>query len=653
MKEAGVWNSPAPSRPTGPTDEQLSAELRKWTGGTPAVQPVGELLDRHWEAAFTYARLCTDGPGPAGMLTTAAFTRLFGETLRHHGPAFAWRPHLLVTVRRIAAEWDGDHRRTSLHPDLTAASRDGTRPAALLLPPPERRLLSGAFQRLPQSARCLLWHAEAESEPLDVPALLLGLDVEGAGVERDRARDRLREECLQLHRELAPGAECRTYQRMLDVTCRRAHAAVDPDLAVHLDGCAHCRHTADQLTRFPDGLGTALAEAVLGWGARAYAERRARAAEPGAAPVPVPERAAEAALLDLSGRPDTGTLPPPPAPLPGDGPATEAPASPVPRARRRGGPRPGGTPAGAGSRAARKAARRATRRRHLAVGALTVGAVVVLPLVLWSAAGSDEDGTGRDAAARPSATPEDGRDRGRGGPSRAGADGAAVQGALRGRLHNSAADLCVAVVGNRVAEDAETELTACSSAAVQQWTYERDGLLRNVARPDLCLDSRLGYAVRLAACADGTGDRAGAMRYDFTVRGALIPRSDQRLALAPAATDGSGALVLKNRTDDDPQRWTLDDAAPDLRMKAVTWDTEITAPPASTPSPVPPAAPAPSTTAPRPTTSAPACADGPTCAESGREDAAAHDHGYGGGFGYGDGRSRQDGDDPRYDRRRR
>ncbi|CAL9342409.1 hypothetical protein SUDANB70_00303 [Streptomyces sp. enrichment culture] len=644
-----MWNSPAPSRPSGPTDEQLSDELRKWTGGTPAVQPVGELLDRHWEAAFTYARLCTDGPGPAGMLTTAAFTRLFGETLRHHGPAFAWRPHLLVTVRRIAAEWEGDHRRASLHPDLTAASRDGTRPAALL-PPPERRLLSGAFQRLPQSARCLLWHAEAESEPLDVPALLLGLDTEGARVERDRARDRLREECLQLHRELAPGTECRNYQRMLDVTCRRAHAAVDPDLAAHLDGCTHCRHTADQLSRFPDGLGTALAEAVLGWGARPYAESRARAAGPGTARVPAPGRAAEAALLGLPSRPDTGT-PPPPAGLPGEGPVDGAPSSPAPRARRRTGPRPGGAPAGAGSRAARKAARRATRRRHLAAGALTVTAVVVLPLVLWSAAGSDEDTTGRDAAARPSAPAEDGRDGDGGGTSRAGAEGGAVEGALRGRLHNSASDLCVAVVGDRAAEDAETELTACSSAAVQQWTYERDGLLRNVTRPDLCLDSRLGYAVRLAACADATGGRAGSMRYDFTVRGALIPRSDQRLALAPAATDGSGALVLKNRTDDDPQRWTLDDAAPDLRMKAVTWDSEVTGPSASPAgSPVPPAAapapaaPAPSTTAPRPAPSGTGCADGRACAEDGRAEA--------GGHGYGDGgRGHHDRDGHRYDGR--
>ena len=42
-----------------------------------------------------------------------------------------------------------------LHPDLRAASADPI--AARLLPPTGRRLFSQAFQRLPQSARALLW----------------------------------------------------------------------------------------------------------------------------------------------------------------------------------------------------------------------------------------------------------------------------------------------------------------------------------------------------------------------------------------------------------------------------------------------------------------------------------------------------------------
>ncbi|WP_316741742.1 RICIN domain-containing protein [Streptomyces sp. MK7] len=279
MKDPGLSHSPEPPGPFDATDQQLSTELSKWTGATPALRPVGQLLDRHWEAAFAYARLCTDGPHPAGMLTTASFTRLFGQTLRQAGPTAAWRPQLLITVRRIAAEWAADHRREMLHPELRAAAADD-RIAARLLPAADRRLLPQAFQRLPQTARALLWHADVEAEPLAVPARLLGIDEEDARVGLRRARERLREECLQAHRELAPAQDCLRYFRLLDVTWRRGGVDIDPDLREHLARCTHCRYTADQLARFDDGLGTALAEGVLGWGAREYRESRAAGAAP-------------------------------------------------------------------------------------------------------------------------------------------------------------------------------------------------------------------------------------------------------------------------------------------------------------------------------------------------------------------------------------
>ncbi|MGW4317653.1 ricin-type beta-trefoil lectin domain protein, partial [Streptomyces sp. NPDC004684] len=285
MKNPGPSPFPEPSGPFGSTDQELSEELRKWTGATPALNPVGELLDRHWEAAFAYARLCTAGPHPAGMLTTQAFTRLFGQSLRRTGPTAAWRPRLLVTVRRIAGEWGADHRREMLHPELRAAAGTGAdageRVTASLLPPVERRLLSRAFQRLPQTAAALLWHAEVEAEPPAAPARLLGLDEAGARLELGRARERLREECLQVHRELAPDQDCLRYFRLLDVTYRRGGIDVDPDLRQHLAGCTHCRHTAGQLAPFNSDLGTALAEGVLGWRAREYRVLRlAAAAEP-------------------------------------------------------------------------------------------------------------------------------------------------------------------------------------------------------------------------------------------------------------------------------------------------------------------------------------------------------------------------------------
>lgn len=619
MNDAGLSNSPAPARPSDATDEQLSAELKKWSGTTPALQPVGELLDRHWEAAFAYARLCTDGPRPAGMLTTAAFTRLFGESLRQTGPTAAWRPALLVTVRRIAAEWDTDRSRELLHPELRGGVGSGDRVAARLLPAPGRRLLSGAFQRLPQSARCLLWHTEVESEPLGIPAALLGLDdEEDARVELRRARERLREECLQVHRELAPEQECRHYLRLLDVTYRRGGVDLDPDLRGHLERCKHCRHTADQLHQFNGGLGLALAEAVLGWGARAYLESRAPSAD---------DTADTAAVAEF-----------PPSPLAGEAftSAAAAATAPGPRTARR-----------AASRRSTHKAARSTSRRNLTAAVLTVSGLIVLPLVLWSSLGSSDE-TGSNDAGRTSEAPGSDAASSTTNPSWVGA-GQAEQGELLGRLHNVQSGLCVGVVGKKAVKGAETELAECSTAEGQQWSYETDGFLRSVADPDLCLDSHLGYSVRLARCTGASKPDTKDIRYDFTLQGTLVPRWDQELALTPAATDGSGALVLKTRDDSSPQRWVFDTSKTDLQMEAVNWDADNSpvATPSTTPTPksskkptaTPSATPTTPQASPTPSSSSPTngyCAYYPYyCSWNGE-----YGGGYGYGYGYGSGSGR-------------
>ncbi|MEU6549474.1 ricin-type beta-trefoil lectin domain protein [Streptomyces sp. NPDC046915] len=705
MNDAGLSNSPTSARPFDIPDEQLSAELKKWTGATPALHPVGELLDRHWEAAFAYARLCTDGPRAAGMLTTAAFTRLFGASLRQAGPTSAWRPQLLVTVRRIAAEWDNDGRQELLHPGLRPGPGDGDRAAARLLPSAHRRLISRAFQRLPQSARAVLWHAEVESEPLAIPAGLLGLDEEGARVELRRAQERLRDECLQAHRELSDQDDCLRYSRMLDVTYRRAGVDVDPDLQQHLNGCRHCRDTADQLDRFNTGLGLALAEAVLGWGAAAYVEARAALAEeavepgPGAGPAgsahaaaiaagltggeafsgPAPAFAGGESFTDPAPRPLDGDPFPAPAPGPAGGEhlaAPEAapmagqefaPAPPAPtteprhqgaatgrsasRSRRRTASRasaPGTEPAAAGTsgpsasgptarsasrRSALRAARR-VRRRNLAVAVATVSGLVVLPLVLWTVLGSG-DGAAPVASGKDAGKPNSGS--ATTNPSWVGS-GQTAKGALRGRLHNIASGLCVGIVGKKAVKGAETELTTCSSAASQQWTYDTDGLLRNDADPGLCLDSHLGYSVQLAPCTAASGTN---LRYDFTLQGALVPRGQQDLALAPAATDGAGALVVKTRADTDVQRWAMDTSKPDLQMQNVNWDADST-PLTTSPTPAAPKTPSP---APSPSTAEPTPSSAsPTPSSTGSTDMCAYNpyycdsdgNGqYGGGWGHG------------------
>lgn len=581
MNDPSLSHSPTAARLFEVPDERLAADLKKSPGNTPAHYPVGELLDRHWEAVFSYARLCTHGVRPAGMLTTASFTRLFGESLRQTGPTAAWRPQLLVTVRRIAAEWLGDQRRELLHPELLAGSDRENRATARLLPPEGRRLLYRAFQRLPEPARCLLWHREADAEQLEVPAALLGLAAEDAPVELRRARERLREGCLEIHRELAPEQECRRYHRMLDVSLRRGGVDLDPDLRGHMARCVHCRYAADQLNQFNGSLALPLAEAVLGWGARAYVESRpgrATAIEEATEP-PAADRAAGGATTAAPAAPGDFFAPVdaplPPGLAPRAAPHGQSPAGSRPPARR---------PATTHRATTHKAARRTPRRRNVAFAVLTVSTLILVPLVLW-AAGSGSDGEGGMADGNGSQAPGAGSDAAPGAnPSWIGT-GDQASGAVRGRLRNSATGLCVAIVGKKPAKGVETDLTSCTSASAQQWSYEVDGLLRDVADPDLCLDSHRGYSVQLALCSGESQPGTKNMRYDFTLQGTLVPRWNQDLALAPASAKGGAALVLKLRENEAAQRWTLDTSSPSLQLEVVNWDStrESTAP--ATPAP--------------------------------------------------------------------
>ncbi|MEU6533743.1 RICIN domain-containing protein, partial [Streptomyces sp. NPDC046928] len=305
-------------------------------------------------------------------------------------------------------------------------------------------------------------------------------------------------------------------------------------------------------------------------------------------------------------------------------------------ARRSGARREAAGPARRGARAcssrvAVKVARRAARRRNLSAAVATVSALVVLPLVIWSAAGSDggTDDTAVPAAhdQRPSGTASPEKDAPSRNPSWAGAAEAA-KGDLRGRLHNIGSGLCVSVVGGRAVDGAETELATCAPGPAQQWTYETDGLIRSAADPGLCLDSHLGYSVRLAPC-QATGPGSDDVRYDFTLPGALVPRFDQELALSPAATDGSGALVLKSRDDDnDTQHWAVDTARTTSTLETVTFVPEAGA--ATTPAPPTAHTPAAGSARPSPPSATPSAARTPR--------AASHEGGArGGGHGHGGG----------------
>src|SRR5262245_45708415 len=90
-------------------------EPLKESGGPTAYDA---LFRRHRSAVFSYALACCCDTRSAEALTSEAFTRTVQAQRGGDGPMLAWRPHLLVSVRRAAAEWAATSRRDELSPDF-------------------------------------------------------------------------------------------------------------------------------------------------------------------------------------------------------------------------------------------------------------------------------------------------------------------------------------------------------------------------------------------------------------------------------------------------------------------------------------------------------------------------------------------------------
>ncbi|MFI8946280.1 RICIN domain-containing protein [Streptomyces sp. NPDC053750] len=507
--------TPHPPRPAYPpsggdpaeSDESLAARLRDGPESE-AARAAALLMARHWQPAHDYATLAlATSAQVTAMVTAAAWHRVLGR-LAQGEPATALRPRLLVAVRDTIRQWSADEGVSGVLPDLLKPAGGRGMRAAKSLTPENRTLAARAFASLPGPARCLLWHTEVEGESITVPAGLLGMDTDTASATLGQAREKFREGCLHAHRQLAPTRDCRFQSRLLDVPIRRGGALL-PDVRKHLADCRHCRHAAEQLSHFERGLGTLIAEAVLGWGARRYLDSRPGRARPGTL-------ARDAAARHRGGRP--------------------------------------GLPARISVRGRRVRGRPRSVRSVLGqFGAASAGVLaIVLVVSVWS-----YDGGGADPAASTSAVGEEGTASATSRPKPPGAAGLPTA-ADRARLRNVAADLCLDVRGEPKAGTG-TRLAACSAAWTQQWTYEEDGLLRSVADPGLCLDSQADAGVViLGTCADEGTERGDDVRYDLTVQGELLPRRDRQLALAATTGAPDADIVVKVRDGSDSRLWRID-----------------------------------------------------------------------------------------------
>ncbi|MGW0828726.1 RICIN domain-containing protein [Streptomyces sp. NPDC002845] len=492
--------------------EQAEPREQEAGGAAPSTD---ELLALHGKPVLDYAALCTGpSPGAAERLAGQAFRDTYGDAASHAGADFPWRPRLLTAVLDAAREWSADDRNSLLQPDL----RDGaTRPArrgvsATGRGTGGRSLLLRAYRNLPDRAQVLLWHTEVEAEPIEAVASLL--DAEPSLLNPARAGTLLRDECVRAHLDRAPDECCRRYNRLIDVHARPRSGETPAEVLEHLDGCAYCGATVDQLDQSPDRLPALLAEAVLGFRAAEYlATRPARQAV-------TSTRARSESVQEHAG--------------------------------------------GAAERTPRP-------RRRLpllgAMGVVLLGVIAATPMAI-SGTGDDAEEAGGPAPAptrNPSASATGSSTTPTRSPGTSTAPGAGD--ALVTRLRNFRTGMCIDVVDSTTVEGAPAVTRECGGAATQVWRLEDGGRLRSQAAPGLCLHAEPAGTLALRPCGAAKGpdgEESDDTRYALAADGLLTLAAKPGIAVTPDRRRVGSVILLEPVPQDRirrSQRWRIDDAS--------------------------------------------------------------------------------------------
>ncbi|MEN3537938.1 sigma factor [Microbispora sp. ZYX-F-249] len=213
----------------------------------------GTLYRRHSAAARSLARRIAQSEDAVEDLLAETFARVLEVVRQGGGPASAFRPYLLASLRRYAATGvadlaDGD----SLYVDPELAGL-------------ERSPLARAYRSLPERWRALLWHVEIEGgSPADAGPLI-GLSGRAAADLTRRARRGLREAYVRLHLEDGPRAECRPIVSMilryLESGLPKGEAAT---VDAHVAECIDCRSVFLQLVDLTQELRAVVGQLVAG-----------------------------------------------------------------------------------------------------------------------------------------------------------------------------------------------------------------------------------------------------------------------------------------------------------------------------------------------------------------------------------------------------
>ncbi|QGV77004.1 RICIN domain-containing protein [Streptomyces ficellus] len=526
------------------TDEQLyglvGAEEPTGTSATAALRR------RHWSRVNAFAHTVVDDPAAARYLTDLAFDQLVRGQPSTVSPVRPPRLLLLLTVSRTAARLPHGPRDHGVRG--RGAARVGPPRAAEPVPtggPVSDQLLARGFAALPPRTQALLWHSVVEREPDDSVASLTGDRPEAVAGLVSRALESCHDATLHLHLESRPTPGCSGFGRMLDAATTREDVRRHPQLTQHLGECPDCAAVLRGLVALREAPRPVLAGAVLG-GAPGAAYTTGAVPDPDDDTLTLPRivqssprgpavRARDSALRQPAAAYAVGILTVllTAAALMAVAWSAEDPPAAGVRAAPETHPGPVGSPSRKGPPAG------------TSPPAHTSASPVGPPSPTGSPSASATAGTSPSSSAEPTpgTTPAEVV------PFRASSFVSAV---------NSGTGMCLDVRGGTFANGVDVITTKCrDGATTQQWRLDDDGLLRNGAQSDYCLDSRghNGQSVGIWSCSAHKGEHGENLEFSLDTTGRIKPGTAPGLAVTPEGAAGAGVKLLPTDGSAD-QRWT-------------------------------------------------------------------------------------------------
>ncbi|HWL02994.1 MAG TPA: sigma-70 family RNA polymerase sigma factor [Microbacteriaceae bacterium] len=232
------------------------------------VNAMGDLYERHREAALRVARATCRDPHLAEDLVSAAFERIHGAITRGAGPDDSFRAYLYTVIRRLAAEaglLKSRERDTDDWTPYEAETAVGGDDAERTL---EAQLVAKAFSTLPERQQSVLWYLEVEGlTPLQA-APLFGLSPNATSALAVRARDALRVAYVQAHVSDNPvHVDCAPTRRLMGGYLRSSLSQRDAaKVEAHLVECDECPLVLEEIKDVGYGLKSVFGPLLIGGG---------------------------------------------------------------------------------------------------------------------------------------------------------------------------------------------------------------------------------------------------------------------------------------------------------------------------------------------------------------------------------------------------